>query len=246
MSKAKSFYIFDFDDNIIHTQSSTYIYHKETDQEITLTSHEYVANRILVGKTGPYKDYYIDTSAGRSFRRFGDNPDPTKNTFLEDLKNSLEQPDWKGPSWDRFVKAVSLERTMSVITARGHNPEKIREGIAWLAEVGHIPKVPDIHSIYAVTSAQTKKQIRWTGPDLISPLKKQAMHHFIENVYQEFGHKPAHRFGYSDDDPKNIVTTRQKFRDLKQRNPHHCFFLYEARPSEVISEEVEMSHDEIH
>lgn len=246
MSKAKSFYIFDFDDNIIHTLSSTSIYHKETDEEITLTSPEYVANRTLVGKTGLYEDYYIDSRPGRSFRRFGDSLDPQQNNFREDLKKSVEQVQWKGPSWERFLKAISRNRTMGIITARGHHPEKIREGIQWLATEGHIPKVPDIHSIYAVTSDETKSQLRWTGPDLISPLKKQALHHFIEKVYEEFGHQPAHRFGYSDDDPKNIISTRQKFRDLKQRNPHHCFFLYEARPSEVICEEVEMSHDEIH
>ena len=242
----KSFYIFDFDDNIIHTRSSSYIYHKETGEEVTLSSQDYVKHRTSVGVSGIYKDYYIDPAPGRSFRRFGDSDIPNHFPFIEDLENSVNQPDWQGPSWNRFVKAVTLDRTIAIITARGHHPDRIREGIDWLADNGYLPKKADIHSIYSITSEFTKNQLRWTGPDLISPLKKHALHHFMETVYVEFGHEPAHRFGYSDDDPNNIITTRNKFRDLKQRNPHHSFFLYEAQTDQVLSEEVEMSHNETH
>ena len=74
MGQAKSFYIFDFDDNIINTGSSTYIYHKETGEELTLTSPEFAQQRTKIGVDGPYKDYLIDPSPLRSFRRFGDDP----------------------------------------------------------------------------------------------------------------------------------------------------------------------------
>ena len=131
---------------------------------------------------------------------------------------------------------------MAIITARGNDPEQIREGFLYLANKGHIPKIPEIHSIYAVTHASTKELIRWTGPEEIAAMKKQALHHFIEKAYDDFGHQPEHRFGFSDDDPKNIESTRVKFMDLKLRNPHHSFFLYEARPKQVIEEEVTLSH----
>lgn len=246
MKLAKSFYIFDFDDNIIHTQSETFIYHKETGEEVTLSSSEYVKHRTKVGVEGQYKDFRVDPSPGKSFRQFSDPDDNSHSPFLEDLKRSLKSPNWQGPSWERFVKAVSRRRTISIITARGHNPQRIREGICWLAQQKLIPHQPDIHTIYAVTSRETKELLKWTGPDLISPLKKQALHHFIEQVYAEYGHTPDHRFGFSDDDPTNIQATRKKFFDLKQRNPHHCFFLYEAGPKEVIMSEVELSHSESH
>ena len=246
MSKPKSFYIFDFDDNIVHTGSLTYIYHKETGEELALSSSEFVKSRIEIGNTGPYQDYFIDPTPMKSFQRFGDHEQTGHFPFLEDLKEAVKEPDWKGPSWQRFEKAVTRDRTMAIVTARGHHPDRIAEGIHWLADQGHLPKRPDIHTIYAVTSPQTKDLIRWTGPDLISAMKKQALHHFIEAVYNEFGHAPAHRFGFSDDDPKYIRSTRQKFYDLKQRNPHHSFFLYEARPKEVVEEEVHLSHNENH
>ncbi len=246
MKQAKSFYIFDFDDNIVHTQSETFLYHKGTGEEVKLSSSEYVNHRTEVGIKGKYKDYQIDSGPGRSFRQFSDPEDSSHSPFLEDLKRAVELPNWQGPSWDRFVKAVSRQRTISIITARGHHPQRIREGIGWLAQQRLLPLQPDIHSIYAVTSPETKNLLKWTGPDLVSSLKKQALHHFIEQVYEEYGHSPEHRFGYSDDDPTNIQATRKKFFDLKQRNPHHCFFLYEARPKEVIMSEVELSHSESH
>lgn len=246
MGNPKSFYIFDFDDNIIHTGSITYIYHKDSGEEVSLSSHEFVKHRTLIGKEGRYEDYFIDSSPGKSFKRFGDDPDNGYFPFLDDLQEAVKVQGWQGPSWERFVKAVRRDRTIAIITARGHHPDSIKQGISWLAEAGLLPKAPDIHSIYSVTSPATKQQLRWTGPDLISSLKKQALAHFVEAVYHEFGHEPAHRFGFSDDDPKNIASTRHKFLDLKQRNPHHSFFLYEARPKEVIEEEVHLSHNENH
>jgi hypothetical protein len=246
MKEAKSFYIFDFDDNIINTGSITYVYHKETGEEVSMSSAEFVEHRKKIGIEGPFENYFLDYDDGRSFKRFRDDPKNQSYPFLEDLKEAVQKKGWEGPSWQRFVKAVQRDRTISIITARGHHPDRIQEGLQWLAQEAYLPKVPSVHSIYAVTSQVTKNQLRWTGPDLIASLKKQALHHFMESVYNDFGHEPAHRFGFSDDDPKNIASTRSKFLDLKQRNPHHSFFLYEARPKEVLEEEVHLSHNENH
>lgn len=238
MNQAKSFYIFDFDDNIIHTDSQTYLFHKETGEEIGLSSGDWISARHEVGKTGPYENYEVIDKPMGSYREYCDSPEHNHFPFLDDLKRVVQKDSWKGPSWQRFVKAVDRERTMSIITARGHHPLKIEEGLKWLHEAGHLPKLPQIHSIYAITHPETLELLRWTGPTLVSNMKKQALHHFIESVYNDFGHSAAHRFGFSDDDPSNIQSTRQKFMDLKERNPHHRFFLYHARPKEVVEEEV--------
>lgn len=242
MSKAKSFYVFDFDDNLIHTGSLTYIYHKETGEELSLSSGDFITERAHIGLSGKYKDYKIDPSPHKTYRRFHDDPEKNHFPFVEDLEESISQPGWQGPSWSRFLKAVERDRTMAIITARGNHPERINEGFEFLASRGHIPKVPQIHAIYAVTHASTKDLIRWTGPEEIAAMKKQALHHFVEKVYEDFGHLAKHRFGFSDDDPKNIESTRAKFLDLKLRNPHHSFFLYEARPKNVTEEEVTLPH----
>ncbi len=244
MSIAKSFYIFDFDDNIIHTDSLSFIYHKKTGEELALSTSDFIKNRSDVGVQGVYKDYEIDLSPTKTFKSFNDDPEKNYYPFLDDLKKAVKKTDWQGPSWSRFVKAISLKRTMAIVTARGHHPDKIKEGLNWLALEGLIPEKPDIHRIYSLTHPSTKELLRWSGPDLISSMKKQALHHFIEDVYDQFGHEPLHRFGFSDDDPKNIASTRNKFIDMKQRNPHHSFFLFEARPKQVIEEEIFLTQNE--
>ncbi len=244
MSGPKSFYIFDFDDNIVHTDSLTYIYHKKSGEELALSTSEFIQCRTQIGQSGKYKDYCIDLNPHKTFKSFNDDPENNYFPFLEDLKKAVQKTNWQGPSWQRFVKAISRDRTMAIVTARGHHPDKMREGLNWLAHEGLIPKEPDIHRIYSLTHPLTKELLKWRGPELISSMKKQALHHFIEDVYDQFGHEPLHRFGFSDDDPKNIASTRQKFIDLKQRNPHHSFFLYEARPKQVIEEEIQLNQDE--
>jgi hypothetical protein len=238
MSKAKSFYIFDFDDNLIHTGSQTFLYHKETKEEIVVSSSDFIKNRHLIGHQGNYKDYLIDPSPMKTFKMFSDEPNLNHFPFIEDLQKAVGLNGWQGPSWERFIKAIIRDRTMSIVTARGHHPDQIEKGIHWLAQAGHIPKKPDIHSIYALTHPHTQNLLRWTGENIISSMKKQALDHFIETIYSEYGHEPPHRFGFSDDDPSNIASTRQKFIDLKQRNPHHSFFLYEAKPNQIIEEEI--------
>lgn len=244
MSQAKSFYIFDFDDNMIHTGSMTYLYHKDSGEELGVLSSQFILERHRIGIEGLYQDYIIDPAPLRTYRSFGDSEEHGHFPFLEDLKQAVQQDHWQGPSWQRFVKAVSRNRSIAIITARGHHPSRIEEGLQWMASQKLLPQQPQIQQIYAVTHPHTKQMIRWTGEDIIWAMKKQALHHFIEQAYQEYGHEPAHRFGFSDDDPRNILSTRQKFLDLKMRNPHHSFFLYEARPKQVIEEEVLLPQDE--
>jgi hypothetical protein len=244
MTTSKSFYIFDFDENMIHTGSMAFIYHKQSGEELGLASAEFMTERWRLGKEGPYKDYYIDPAPMKTYRAFGDSDAHGHYPFLEDLKKAVGQEGWQGPSWQRFVKAVTRERTIAIITARGHHPDQIHEGLVWMAQQKLLPREPEILQIYTVTHPHTKNLIRWTGDEIIAAMKKQALHHFIEEAYDRFGHEPPHRFGFSDDDPRNIASTREKFLDLKMRNPHHSFFLYEARPKQVIEEEVTLSQPE--
>src|SRR5688500_3807280 len=50
----RSFYFFDFDDNVAFLTTPTYIFHKKTRQAVPLTSGEFAQVHRLVGKTGPY------------------------------------------------------------------------------------------------------------------------------------------------------------------------------------------------
>ncbi|MEM7646140.1 MAG: hypothetical protein AAF203_04455, partial [Pseudomonadota bacterium] len=110
MDKAKSFYIFDFDDNIINTGSKTFIYHKETGAELELSTTDYVQYRHSIGKTGLYRDYHFDHTPMRSFRSFHDSPAHDHFPFIDDLKKATAKEGWEGPSWTRLLKAINRNR----------------------------------------------------------------------------------------------------------------------------------------
>ena len=135
----RSFYFFDFDDNIAFLSTPSYLFHKTTGEEVALTSQDFALNSLYIGKSGPFKDYSInyDPMMG-TFRNFRDQSITRlkkifgqKQAFVKDLAEALGLPDlqWKGPSWNCFYHAVHNQRPLSLITARGHHPETLKEGI---------------------------------------------------------------------------------------------------------------------
>ena len=111
----RSFYFFDFDDNVLFLSTQIFLYHKETGQEMAVSTGEFARWSHSVGRVGPFKDYEIryDDQHG-SFRRFRDqNVEDLirlerRQPFLEDLAAALGLPDfhWKGPSWNTFYHAA--------------------------------------------------------------------------------------------------------------------------------------------
>ena len=83
--KGHSFYLFDLDHNLINTQSPTFLYHKETGEEVRLETAHYSKIRKEVGLRGEYKDYREDPSEGKSFRYYQDGP-----FFLEELEKNKD------------------------------------------------------------------------------------------------------------------------------------------------------------
>src|SRR4051812_26153300 len=69
----RSFYFFDFDDNIAFLTTSLILFHKETGSELAISSSEYAQVHTSIGKSGPYKDYEIrlDDRTG-TYRNFRD------------------------------------------------------------------------------------------------------------------------------------------------------------------------------
>ena len=69
----KSFYFFDFDDNIVFLSTPIIIFHKDTGEELEISSSEYAKHHRTIGMPGPYQDYfanYVDDEG--SFRNFRD------------------------------------------------------------------------------------------------------------------------------------------------------------------------------
>jgi len=245
----RSFYFFDFDDNVAFLTTPSFIFHKETGAELKLSSGEFAQVHRHIGKHGPYADYRIDfCDRTGTFRHFRDQDlsevekvAGKKQMFVQDLAAALGFPDvqWKGPSWSCFYHATLNQRPVSVITARGHARETIQEGIRVLVERKYLPYEPNYLSLYPVTNAVVRKELGdEVGEQSVAALKKLAIRASVKRAVELYGNSPFHRFGMSDDDPHNIELIVQSMRELKTEYPEMSFFVIETQSGRFVKWEV--------
>ena len=235
----RSFYFFDFDDNIAFLTTPIIIFHKKSGMEIVLTSGEFAAQNKHIGISGPYSDYYLDfNDSSGTFRYFRDkelNPreikEGKKQKFVQDILNAMEEVDtnWKAPSWEYFYHATYNKRPVSLITARGHGVPTIIEGVNQMVKAGHLPHSPNFHSIYPVSNPDTRKELGDIHlSKSVAELKRLAIRASVEKAIDLYGHSPFHRFGMSDDDHKNIELITEEMKELKIKYPDMSFFVIET------------------
>jgi len=246
----RSFYFFDFDDNVAYLTTPIVIFNKETGAERTLSSGEWARYHSNIGKSGPFSNYTVDyndeTGSFRYFRdqqlSFIDKVVRRKQTFLSDIEKALMQADysWKAPSWNCFFHATYNKRPTSVITARGHQKETIREGIDLLVRDGHLPHQPNYLSIFPVTNPQVRVS-ELNDPNLkagVADLKREAINQSVEEALKLYGNNPHHRFGMSDDDPKNVELITEEMKVLKRKYPQMSFFVIQTFEDSYVKTEV--------
>lgn len=248
----RSFYFFDFDDNIAFLTTSMVIFHRETNHEILLTTGDWALYHAQIGQSGPYAEYEIryDDRTG-SFRYFRDHSADelmalgrSKQIFVDDIEKVLGQPDlqWKGPSWECFYHATFNQRPVSLITARGHSPETIKSGIQEFVKRKVLPMEPNYLSLYPVSHVETRK---FLGDDNLSfstsTLKQKAIRASVEKAIQTYGYSPHHRFGMSEDDPKNIQMIVEELVRLKNDYPEMSFFMIETHGGQFMKHEISLT-----
>lgn len=250
----RSFYFFDFDDNIAILTTSIYIFHKDNGTELALSSREFAEVNHSVGRSGIYKDYEIrfDDETG-SFRDFRDRDHKViqrwfgkKQAFVEDLLQVLGLPEynWKGPSWNCFYHAVYNRRPTSVITARGHAPETIKAGFRMLIKAGHLPHEPNLLSLYPVNHPTVRQMLDADGGRTVAELKQRAIRASVEQAFKTYGYNKHHRFGMSDDDPKNLDLIIDEMSRLKQDYPEISFFVFDTQKGQLLKREIFADHIE--
>lgn len=248
----RSFYFFDFDDNVAFLTTSIFIFHKKTGIELALSSGEYAREHSFIGKSGIYADYEFryDEKAG-SFRSFRDHDESElkalnkkEQIFISDLAHALgfSEFQWQGPSWNCFYHATFNQRPMSLITARGHAPETIKAGIELLRTRGLLAASPNYLSVFPVSHNPTRKDLGDLDLKATIPeLKKRAIRKSVELAIEKYGESPHHRFGMSDDDPKNIELIVEEMKSLKVTYPEMSFFMIETHGGAFIKHEVSVS-----
>lgn len=252
----RSFYFFDFDDNVAFLSTPAFLFHTETGEEWRISSGEFAQIHRQVGQAGPYSNYRIDLcDRTGTFRCFRDQDISEvekalgkRQAFVEDLAAALGHPDlhWKGPSWACFFHATANRRPVSVITARGHSPQTIRDGISLFVEHDYLPHEPNYLSIFPVTNPVTRASLVQEPNASISvaELKKRAIRRSVEDAIRVYGPSPFHRFGMSDDDPHNIELIVDEMSRLKRDFPEMSFFVIETKGGHSTKYEIFPDHRE--
>ncbi len=250
----RSFYFFDFDDNVAFLTTPMFLFHKTTGAEIEISSKQLAEFGGTIGKAGIYADYEFnhDPVAG-SFRNFRDKDftfldklSGKSQIFIKDLATVLAvaDVDWKGPSWNCFYHAVFNGRPMALITARGHHPDTIKEGIRlWVGE-GHLPCEPNYLAVYPVSHPDIKKSLGMAGSESIPHLKQRALRASVECALKVYGSSAPHRFGMSDDDPRNVEWITAEMKRLKRDYPGMSFFIISTVGAEMLKHEIFADHVE--
>lgn len=245
----RSFYFFDFDDNVAFLTTPMFLFHRESGAEVQISSRAFAEHSRWIGKQGTYADYVIDHDPVKgSFRCFRDKDfgwlerviGRRRQIFVQDLAAALGMPDvtWKGPSWNCFYHAVFNSRPTALITARGHHPKTLKAGIRLWVNEGHLPRDPNYLALYPVSHPDVQRQLGQPSDAPIPLLKQKALRAAVESAYRVYGRNPHHRFGMSDDDPRNIEWIIEEMRQLKRETPEVSFFIIQTHGDQMIKHEV--------
>ena len=115
------YYAFDWDDNIVHMPTKILV-KDDSGNEVGMSTDDFAEFRHQIGKE-PF-NYKGNTIVGYSdspFRNFRTDGD---KDFLVDAMRAK-----KGPAFDDFRESINNGSIFAIITARGHNPNTIKEAI---------------------------------------------------------------------------------------------------------------------
>ncbi len=245
----RSFYFFDLDDNILNMDTRIYLFHKEDNRQIEINSTILAEHSRTIGVSGPYRDYYVDNDDETgSYRNFRDHRIPLRRwirgdrqAIIHDLREAIAKPvwDWHGPSWNHFFYAVLNGRPLSIITARGHRPDTIRSALNLLYREGHLLKKPNFLSLFPVSNPRLRAEMGDPEKKLsVAALKKIALRQSVEMAFRKYGANPHHRFGVSDDDPRNIEEITGTLVEIKRLYPRNAFFVIDSSGGKIKKTEI--------
>jgi len=115
------YYAFDWDDNIVHMPTKIILKDSDGD-EVGMSTDDFAKYRHDIGKEDfDYNGHTIVGFAENPFRNFGTLGD---KDFLIDAMRAKE-----GPAFEDFKEALNNGSIFSIITARGHNPNTLKQAV---------------------------------------------------------------------------------------------------------------------
>ena len=115
------YYAFDWDDNLMFMPTKIYL-KDDKGKSVGMSTEDFAEYRTDVGKEPfDYEGHTIVSFDKEPFRDFGVLGD---KQFLKDAMSSPT-----GPAWDDFVEAINNGSIFAIVTARGHTPSILKEGV---------------------------------------------------------------------------------------------------------------------
>ena len=249
-----SFYFFDFDDNVVFLETPILLKNKVNGEETEVSTTEFATIRGELGRSGPWQDFeYYDKTYSHYFDiPTGEITRGKKQYFVKDVEKAMQEPTekWQAPAWPLLVYACANQRPVAFVTARAHSRETIKAGVSVLVESGFLAQEPNYLEIYAVNNPgmieellssiqddTERKRVR-NLEDPTSALKRIAIRNIVDKAVNAYGAEPSHRFGMSDDDPKNVDLIIKAMGDCKQKYIDKRFFVINTHGGEHVKLEV--------
>ena len=115
------YYAFDWDDNIVHMPTKIMLKNEDGD-EVGMSTEDFAKYRHDLGKKPiEYQGEKIVGYSDNAFRNF--KTDGDKQFLIDSLKAK------KGPAFEDFKEAINNGSIFAIVTARGHNPETLKEAV---------------------------------------------------------------------------------------------------------------------
>ena len=132
------YYMFDWDDNILVMPTMIHLETKVRDEwikmDVTTSEFTHVRKCLYDYYEGGDKNanwrFYNGTNE-ESFSEFRDFGPRGKRAFLEDAKKSIQYKKF-GPVWKEFINCIVGGNKFLVITARGHEPQTLKDTVKWI------------------------------------------------------------------------------------------------------------------
>jgi len=117
------YYAFDWDDNLMFMPTKIYLL-DDDGEEVGMGTEDFAHYRTKIGKENfDYNGYTIVGFANEPFRDFKTNGD---GKFLKDVMSAELA---ENAAWPDFVEAINNGALFSIITARGHRPSTLKQGV---------------------------------------------------------------------------------------------------------------------
>jgi len=130
------YYVFDWDDNILIMDTMIHLDKmvdgKWTPTDVSTSEFREIRKYIDEWRKGESELWrYRNGDPDETYNEFRDWGPRGRNAFIEDTITTIKNNNF-GPAWNKFIHCLTEGSIFMVATARGHEPDVIRESIEWI------------------------------------------------------------------------------------------------------------------